>query len=523
MTVIPMLGTIVTIVFAIILILFVVLNVLKGLSKGLVPMAINTVFIVISGLLSVVVSVPLGKLVSKALAARIDSFTEGFIPGYGELASASSGIESLMSGISAVTVSILLYFVIFALLLALMLIPTHFIRKKLIDKFFPELPKVKWAGALCGLVTGLALFVFVCAPITGTLAMIGDASSVAFGILSDGGNDSGGEAFDDRENEVILLSSKKQTTSVAADDKVDVYNDVISPVTDNFFVKFTSAVGGKAIFNSLTVFEVDGKKVSVSKEVSVVADVFSALMPVLDGDAPSQWTKDDIKGIRSAAEKLSESELVSDILADVLSSAAEKWDKDESFLGIKMPEAEKSSVNNFLKEFFVSFKATTKDTVDEDLSTMADVLGQLQSHGMLKSHGDDSSDAMKEEGFLSGLLEIIMKNERFKGSVATVINIGVHESLDVSDVPSRDSEEYISFVNDVTLLINEVNAEEASISEAQEKMQSLFISHNISAEKDITDHITTYLMLEFSGRTDVGYDEVDEFFAVAFDAEKEVE
>ncbi len=489
MPIISMLGTIVTVVFAIVLILSVILNVLKGLSKGLVHMVINIVFIFVSGLLAIAISVPLGKVISSALVGKLTGMISGFWPGYDELVSASSSIGDLMTGIPAVIVSVLLYFVVFFVLLALMIIPAYFIRKKLVEKFFPNIPKLGWAGALCGVLAGLALFVFVSAPITGTLDMIGDASSVAFGVLAD----------DSKEG--------------ASDGELNVYEDVISPATDNFFVKFTSAVGGKAIFNSLTVFEMNGEKVSVSKEVSATADVFSSIVPLLDGNSPSEWTENDIDGIKTAAEKLSDSKLVSGILADVLSNAAKKWDKDEAFLGIKLPEADKSSVNAFLRAFFVSFKATTKDTVDEDIGTMADVLGKLESYGMLKTAETDTS---LTEGFVSELLDIIMANERFRSTAATVVNLGIHETIDVGDVPSVNSEEYVAFVDDITALINEANKDSSPESSAQEKMASAFAKHNIQAEKKITDGIAKYLTLNFEGRTDVSYDEMDEFFKVAF-------
>lgn len=491
MAILAMLGTIVTLVFAVILILFVLTSVLKGLSKGFIHTAVKTVFIFVSGLLALFISVPLGKTIARVLVSKLTSIISGMWSGYDELVAASPSIEGLITGIPAVIISVILYVVLFLVLSLIMLIPARLIRKHVFERFLPNFPKLRWAGALCGVIAGLASFVFIMAPLTGTLAMVGDAASI-----------------------VTVAAGKKE------DKKIDVYEDVIEPVTDNFFVKLTSNLGGRAIYNHLTSFDVNGEKVSVSNEFSVLGDVFSAIKPILGGKSES-WTREDIDAIGSAADRLSDSELVSGVLADILSAAGNKWSEDEAFLGLKVPSVGNESTGDFLKEFLVSFKSTTKETVGEDIGTLADVLGVLHDYGMLsaKQDGESAGDKISTEGFVSELLGTVMKNERFRGTAAAVINLGVSQTLDILDVPATDSEVYDNFVADIAGIINASDDDE----KVKQDVYDSFTEHGIKTDKNITDRVAEYLEQDFAGRTDVSPEEIGSFFGVAFAIKEETE
>ena len=568
MAYIGMIGTAVTVAFAVVLFLFLLTNILKGLSKGLIPMIVRTVFIFVSGLLAIAVAVPLGRFISGYVIGYLNTFVESALSGFGDFISASPVIEDLIIGIPAVTVSVILYEILFLLFLAIMAIPSHFVKKAL-KKCFPKAPKLGWVGALCGIVAGLALFVFLTAPLVGTLDTVGDTASVVVDIFADKGESDDDETdngeydngeydngetdngeydngetdngetdngeYDNGETdngetdngeydngeydngELYIPLDKAAVLSapgavyLTADGELDVYGDIIAPVTDNFFVRFAADLGGRAIFNALTVLEVNGEKVSIAEEISVMADVFSSLRPVLDGGAPSEWTQEDISGIKDATSKLSKSKLVTSILADVISNAADKWSRGEEFLGMKMPASGRPSVDEFLTELFTAFATTTPDTVGEDIGTLADILGQLQKYGILG--GANATDSIATDGFVSGLLEIIISNERFRGATAAVINLGVYETLEILDVPATNSDVYDSFVSDIAGIINDANVNGGSIDEAVFKS---FEKHGIDADRTICDYVSQYLALDFEGRTDVTADEVGEFFAIAF-------
>ncbi len=502
-----MVGTVFTAIFAVMMLFFILVNVLKGLTKGLLPTLVRITFIFISGILAIVIAVPVAKLISGALVTRLGAVVEGMMPGYMEIVSLSPIIGELMVGIPSVIIAVLLYMVLFLLLLAIMAIPSHFI-KKILSESFPEMPKLGWAGALCGIIAGLAIFVFISAPVVGTLTMAGDTASMVAGMFSD--DEDRGDAYDGAEG---------VGTPSGPDEDLDVYDDVISPITDNFLVKFTYNIGGKVIFNSLTSFEVGGEKVSLSGEVSAIADVFSALVSVVDGGAPAEWTAEDIDSIKAATERISDSRLVSGVLADVLSNASKKWENNEAFLGMKVPTVGRPSVDNFLYELFTSFSETTVDTVGEDFGTLADILAQLHKCGLLGSVGGEDSnitDSVTADGFVAGLLETVIKNERFRGCAAAVINLGVYETLDILDIPADDSEAYDRFVEDIVSSLNNANENASSEDQLKNDIYSNFTEHGITVDKSVTDRVTQYLALEFAGRTDVSPEEIESFFSIAF-------
>ncbi len=503
-----MIGTVFTALFAIIMLFFIFMNVLKGFTKGLIHILVRIAFIFVSGILAIVLSVPLAKLISGAIIVRLNDVISGMVQGYDEIISASPIIGELVVGIPAVIIAVVLYMVLFLLLLAIMAIPSYFI-KKIISESLPEIPRLGWAGALCGIVAGLAMFVFVSAPVVGTINMVGDTASMVVGMFSDDGE------YDDIHEEADGVGAPSDS-----DDDLDVCDDIISPITDNFLVKFTYNMGGKAIFNSLTSFEVGGEKVSLSGEVSAIADVFSAFVSVVDGGAPAEWTSEDIDSIKAATGRISDSRLVSGVLADVLSNASKKWENNEAFLGMKVPTVGRPSVDNFLYELFTSFSETTVDTIGEDFGTLADILAQLHKCGLLGSIGSEDSnitDSITTDGFVAGLLETVIKNERFRGCAAAVINLGVYETLDILDIPANDSEAYDRFVEDIANSLNGANESTTSEDQLKNDIFKNFIEHGITVDKSITDRVTQYLALEFVGRTDVSPEEIENFFSVAFD------
>ncbi len=506
------------VVFIIIFFLFVLINVLRGLSKGIIATAVRTVFIFISGLLAILIALPIGKAISKTVINAVNGFIGSELPEFNELIEISPVIKDLMVGIPAAVISPIIYVVIFLLLLLVMLIPAHFV-KKLINAKFPNAPKLGWAGALCGVLTGVMAFVFLFAPTVGTISMVGDMAGVAESLIGDDSGENNENAELPANNGDIKLLSASNASASDTANKENFYDDLIVPITDNFLVKFVSGVGGKAIFNSLTVFEVKGEAVSISKEFGVMADVVSDLMPVFSGSEPSKWTEKEINGIKNAAKTLDNSEIVSEMLADIISAASKKWANNEKFLGISMISTGKDSIDTFLRELFLSFSDSTSKTISKDFTTLADVLGVMQRYDMLSaltSEDSDITENLAKDGFISGLLAVITENDRFKGVTAAVINLGVQETVGILNVPETDSEVYDRFVSDVAESINDANASNVPLDTLKNTVYKEFTDNGIKVEKEITDYVTEYLMLDFEGRTDITAEEISEFFSVAF-------
>lgn len=484
MDIIAMLPTIVTIAFAVVLLLNILTNVLRGLSKGLFPTLVRLGSILVSGVLAAIVSVPIGRIIPGALVSKINEMISGMFPSYADILALSPSASDLMVGIPAIFISIILYFLLFGIFRLLMKIPERIIRKRVFEKRLAGAPKRTWAGALCGIVAGVAVFVFTTAPICGTLETVGDTAGAIVG-----------ERADD------------------AEDGFTVYGDVIEPISDGFFVKFTCSLGGRAVYNRLTVIEVGGEKVSINREVRVFSDVLKAVKPLLSGGGMSSLTRDDITLLSSASRRLSDSKIVSGLLADILSGAAQKWADGESFLGLGLPPAGEGGYSDFLIEFLLAFKNTTKETVGEDIGTLADVLALLYDSGMLENkEGSSIADSLGKEGLISALLETVMKNERFSGTAAAIINLGVQSTLDTLGVPASSEDVYDGLVSDIS---NAVNSD-SNLEELEKKTYDSFEKRGIKTDKRVTDLTAKYLKEDFEGRQDVTEGEISTFLSVAF-------
>lgn len=511
-TILSIVSVVTTVVFALLLFVFILVNILRGRSKGLLHTLFKIVAVFISGFLALLLAGPIGSAISGALTGALTGAIKGVFPQYDELVGTSSAIGDLITGIPAIVISMVVYLLLFVVFLALMAIPIHF-GKKLINRLVPSFPKVKWAGALCGAVAGLAIFVFVCAPLAGTLSLVGDVADVVFAI-TDSGNESD-VAQNDTSSDRMLLSGEDPVLASDLGVGTLLSNDATPSIGDNFFVNMVCILGGRPIYDHLTVIKIGDENVSVSKEISVMSDIVSSLVPVFDGSSPEKWTQEDIQGLKKATEKLADAKIVTTLMADVISDAGKKWSDNEKFFGMSMPSMGRKSVDSFFADLFEVFETTTKESVSSDLGMLADILGQLQKYGVLSSaNKENMGSELGKDGFVSGLLEIIMKNDRFKNMTASAINLGVSETLDILNVPETDGEVYDRFVSQIA---GAVNANGDDISALKTKVYEIFTASGIETHREITDCVAEYLASDFAGRTDVTADEVGEFFSVAFD------
>lgn len=477
------------IAFALVFFIIILINVLRGISKGIIPTAVRTVFVFISGLISVLIAIPIGRVVSRAAVDMVNDFIIGRFPEFEELVEENPVIDNLMIGVPSMVITPIIYVIIFIIMLLIMIIPAHFVKKLISDKY-PNIPRLRWAGGLCGVLTGIMMFVFLFAPTVGIISAVGNMANVVESISDTDENE---ESFENVER-----------------------------LTDNFLVKFVSGSGGRAIYSSLTAFKVNDEKVDISKEISVMADVVSNLAPVVDGSDPSVWKDEEVKDVKIAAKNLSDSELLSEVFAAVLSTATEQWEKDESFLGVYIKTTGKDSVDRFIKELFLCFSQTTKETVSKDIITLMDAFDVMRKHNVLvvldAPNGDPGiAQNPEKEGFVSALLEVVSANKRFKRVTAVVVNLGVHETTGITNVPKTDSRAYNNFVAEVADAINNANENSIPLDNLKDTVYQSFTDNGMKVEKEITDYITEYLALDFKCRTDVSADEISEFFEVAFE------
>jgi len=437
------------------------------------------VFIILSAIFAALLSPVIGRLIGGALVSKIGELISQVFPAYGDVIAMSPTAEAILASVPASIISVVLYIFFFIIFHLLMLIPKHIITKQVFERFFPNMPKIRWAGALCGTIAGVAMFVCITAPLCGTLDFVGDVGVTVSSLAQKDEDAQGGEGF-------------------------DIYEDVIEPTSNNFYVKFTSVLGGRPIYNRLTVLKIDGEKVSVSRELDVLADVLSSVKPMMGEKGMASLKRENIDTLASASGRLPETKIVSGLLADILSGAAKKWEAGESFLGISVSAGEGSSAD-FLKEFLIAFKGTTKATVGEDIGTLAGVLGILYDNGMLETkNGASMTDSLKNDGFISKLLEAVMKNERFSGTAASIINLGVKSTLDTLGVPENSEAVYDNFVSDVANIVNSQPSEEKLL----QKTYDSFEAHGVKTDKRVTDLTASYLDKQFGDRTDVTSEEM---------------
>lgn len=129
------------------------------------------------------------------------------------------------------------------------------------------------------------------------------------------------------------------------------------------------ALGGEAIFDSLTTVTVDGHETDLHTELHAL-DRLGADIAALSAVPMEEYTDREYDTIREIGDVLEDSVLLRVLGAEGVSALSRAWLKDRAFLGIDRPDAGEA-MNFAMNAIMVVMKNTNKDTVAHDVRALA--------------------------------------------------------------------------------------------------------------------------------------------------------
>ncbi len=277
-----------------------------------------------------------------------------------DLPSGEQAIEGLAQMVAAPFVFVLVYFVLWVIIGAIVGIVVRSLERGGVKV---ALFKNKAIGAAIGVVCGFVLLVVYLVPLIGFTGIVPEAMTVISDLKMDGAP-------------IVELTE---------DDKAAVDKIVNTPA-----LSVPRALGGKALFSSLTTTKLDGEKFSLTQEIDAVCPFVVSAFPVVQKATNdiSLINEADVAMLQTELPALFESSTMLRVLgAEAISGLSRAWLVGDPFLTVEKPETEGVTAI-VVDSALLLFVDTTKDTIVEDIRGLTPMLTAALAVNKLQQGGD---------------------------------------------------------------------------------------------------------------------------------------
>lgn len=410
---------------------------------------------------------------------RLAEYADAFI----ELADALPGTLSLIMLIPFSLMGPLLFGLIFGLYRIVLGIAAGIIC--LILRFvFPKNPHPsavnRLSGGVLGAVRGVILTFVVLFPLIGYSAMADDVLAATDQAIS-------GENYQTVRQEITVVTDQIQ-------------NNPISQLTYD--------MGGEAAFAYLTRARyetAEGETLSVdwNKEIEQYTNIILHALP-LKGVKLEDFEEAQANAIKDIAGDVGNSQVLSHVIAEVLSAVCSKWDAGEPFLNIQKPTTEDEKVAAILETAIDTFKDSTPATVAEDLMSVAELFSVMVEYNAFASinNSEQLLDLLSNNDFMTDAIDVLKNNERLENLLKETVKTGVKAVLETA-VDQDSFNQAIESVNqaaaDQLNALSHLDAEEQKAAVA-DAITDAMADHSIEGGSAVVDYVAELLVEEFADK-----------------------
>lgn len=364
----------------------------------------------------------------------------------GELMESSATLREFVTALPAMLVNVILFTVVFFLLKWISMViywifaGTLFSKKRLEGK-----SKVKLVGAGVGCLQALIALAILLVPFFGF-------ANISTQITNEynNANVSVASANYQANSPVLVADGQSESQIEGTVKEVDKY---VSAFNNTWVVKVYSAFGinklSVGIFNDLSTQKVNNVQTNLTKELTTV----SKMLPYVDSimENGTEINTAFVNNLDKILDTAFESEIINNIVGEVVSSASAKWVNGEQFLGLDMPKVEgNDALNVVIEKVFNSMQENTVVTIKTDTQAIISVLKILTEDDIISvvSSGNtaDILDAISNENknTIADLVSAMLESTTLKLVIPDVLNIGldyVYEALNIT-IPEGEEDQY---------------------------------------------------------------------------------
>ena len=211
------------------------------------------------------------------------------------------------------------------------------------------------------------------------------------------------------------------------------------------------------VFDSLSKFKFRDERVSLTDELVAISDSFIQLTPLMnEAEGGVSLSEKEITALENFVNKFGESKILTEVGAEIISGACEKWSNHEEFIGISFSGVDEN-IDPIIFALFDSMKCSTAETVKIDMDSFVDILRVFDEHHLLDTSTDNTQSFISNLNgdFINDLLTILSSNERFSAAIPEVTNLSIKMLGSALNLPENAGEVYDNITSDLSTALNE--------------------------------------------------------------------
>lgn len=444
--------------------LAVFIEVRRGLRRGLVRTAVGLSVLLASALGALGLSV----LLSDLLKGYCVSLVRPYIPQLEELEEVFPHMEEILVAVADVLLTLVLFMVLLLLLRLLLRILAAALFR--LCRYDPDDPRymatpkrpnaprtptyepedAPWVRRhdrlLGGLLGGACGFL-------GVLLLL----SPVLGLLSTAGG--------------LLDGLKRTNISTEAFLPSEVLEEAEGYINDSGVV-LLNTVGGELVFDAVCVTELNGRPVSLRREMESCMEVAYDFYRVTSWIRnPEKTTPEERSVIRGLGEGVDDSELARLLAADILNGMASRWLVGEPYMGLARPYMGKV-VDPLMDKALLVCAEATPDCVGRDIATVMNLYLIAAEHGLSPQMDRQQLMAVVDDGQVLELLyDELERNPCMAHLAGELTNTALRLMAESIDWANFNSDIYENLMSNLSEAMNLVNGmEEAGFAERVNSM-----------------------------------------------------
>lgn len=243
------------------------------------------------------------------------------------------------------------------------------------------------------------------------------------------------------------------------EESVTVFLDEYAKPMNNGYLKMYRRMGGSALCNLMTDFEIDGKEVDFSKEARSVTS-FGCHIVRLTKTKVENYGPNEALVFVAIADSFADSELLPTIGGEIIYNATEKWIAGEKFLGVGKPTF--GDMSEIFDSFFsklleiLNSDACNGVALEGDFRTVAEMVAVFAENGVFDklSDPDKLMSALSSNGIINSLVEKLGENDSMKVLIPEILNMGMRAIATTLEIPKNTDEVYGTLLSEIANAVN---------------------------------------------------------------------
>lgn len=295
-----------------------------------------------------------------------------------------------------------------------------------------------------------------------------------------------------------------------------IMDGYVEPIAKSGPMATFRVLGGNLVCNSITNFEVGGEKIKLGDEVNNISGFVGNILK-LGKTKMAEYGDEQVQVLEDIADSFAASDLLSNIVGEVVYSATDAWIGGDKFVGVARPSTGEMIDPTFNTLLGVLHKDSQNlSSLKADIYTVADLVDVLAEYDVF-SKMDDTDTLIQQlgaDGMVKEMITVLGQNDSMKVLIVEIRNMGMRAIAKSLDIPENGEVVYEKFLGDIAVALNETKdmSETERIDALTQKVKDAFNEANVPIEEDIIDCYSASLIHDLGSIENITSDDISDFF-----------